>query len=94
MATITFKAKVQTVWNHDDKPAWRYVAVPQLTRAHCDMQAFRFHLKFGGIANSALFPNVLSRIRRDVGEEIRLDRIPAHVTIDESRFLATVTINV
>ena len=93
-ATLTFRAKVKTVYNHDDTPAWRYVAVPVLARSHCDMHEFRTHAKYGGLANSDLFPNILSRIRRDVGAEIRLDRIPANVKIDESGFLARVTITV
>jgi hypothetical protein len=95
-ATITFRAKVKTVWhaNDPDLAAWRYVDVPALARRHCDMNAFRRHPKYGSYANSDLFPNVLARIRRDVGETIRLDRIPANVTADESGFLAVVVISV
>lgn len=61
------------------------------------MPAFRKHPKFGGFANSQLFPNMLSRIRRDItnaGGWIRLDRLPENVTIDESGFLAVVKIEV
>lgn len=95
-ATITFRAKVKTVWHaHDpDSVAWRYVDVPALARRHCDMNAFRRHPKYGSYANSDLFPGMLARIRRDVGETIRLDRIPASVTVDESGFLAVVVISV
>ena len=96
MADITFRAKVKRVWTADDPytVAWRYVDVPVLASRHCDMPAFRRHLKYGGLANSDLFPNALARIRRDIGETIRLDRIPANVTIDESGLLAVVVISV
>lgn len=94
MATIEFRARVRHVLNIDRTLAFRYVRVPVLQRLHCDMTAFRNHPKFGGFANSDLFPNVLSRIRADLGERIRLDKIPANVKIDESGFLALITIEV
>jgi hypothetical protein len=95
MAIIQFKAKIQSVWRPEgDAIAWRYVAVPVLTRKHCDMPSFRQHAKLGGIANSDMFPNALSRIRRDIGETIRLDKLPANVTVDDSGFLATISIEV
>jgi hypothetical protein len=95
MAAITFKAKVQTVYNHDETVAWRYVKVPKVTRAHCDMAEFRRHPVFGSYANSDLFDNLISRQFKNAGikSEIRLDRVPECVTIDESGFLAVVTIN-
>ena len=73
--------------------------MPVLARSHCDMAAFRTHPKFGDLANSDLFPNVLSRIRRDrlVGaysDHLRLDRLPKGVTVDSSKFLAVVSIDV
>jgi hypothetical protein len=59
------------------------------------MTAFRQHKRYGGIANSDLFPNALARIRRDLGDYIRLDKpLPENVTIDESGFLAKVTLEV
>jgi len=92
MASISFKAKVETVYNIDDSVAYLRVKVPKLERKHCDMQAFRFHPKFGGIANSDLFPNALERLRRDrLGDYVRLDKIPENVTIDTSGFLAKVS---
>jgi hypothetical protein len=97
MAKIEFKAKVQQVWNADDTPAYRIVTVPVFKNAHCDMCAFRFHPKFGHLANSAMFPNVLARIRRDVlrGKDcLRLDKLPENVKVDESGFLARVTVDV
>ncbi len=83
----------------DDTVAYHDVQVPVLARRHCDMSAFRKHPKYGSLANSDLFAGILKRIRRDtIGgeyqESIRLDRVPANVTIDESGFLAEVTITV
>lgn len=96
MPNIEFKAKVNRVYNHDDTLAWRYVKVPAITRSHCDMPAFRSHTRFGGLANSDLFPAILKRALAAlaVKETIRLDQVPAGVTIDESGFLARVTIAV
>jgi hypothetical protein len=94
MAKIEFKAKVQTVLNaHNDEVAYSYIDVPQFKRNHCDMNAFRTHPKYGGFANSDLFPAMLARIRRDVfgGNPLRLDAIPAGVTVDTTGFLARVT---
>lgn len=94
-ATIQFKTKVRNVYNADETLSHRIVMVPVFTRAHCDMDAFRRHPKYGGIANSTLFPNALTKIRRDVTRDyIRLDRIPECVTVDESGFLAVVTVTV
>jgi len=95
MATIQFRAKVETVYNVDDSPAYQMVRVPQLRRAHCDMPAFRRHAKFGGLANSDLFPNVLNRIRRErLGDMLRLDKLPPGVEVDTSGFLARVALEV
>ena len=94
MAKIEFRAKVENVYNMDDTLAYSLVKVPSLDRKHCDMNAFRKHPKFGGFANSDLFKNVLSRIKKDrLGDHIRLDRIPEGVTIDTSGFLALVTLD-
>lgn len=95
-ATITFRAKVQSVYNFDDSLAWQYVKVPAITRSHCDMPAFRSHKRFGGIANSDLFPRCLGRAFESLGikKTIRLDRIPESVSIDTSGFLASVTITI
>ena len=99
MALISFKAKVRQVYNVDETLAYHTISVPTLTRSHCDMAAFRTHPRFGGMANSDLFPNILSRVRRDrlVGEysnELRLDRLPDGVTIDTSGFLAVVSLDI
>lgn len=96
MARITFKAKPEVIYNLDDTPAYARIKVPALSRSHCDMNAFRKHPRYGGLANSDLFKNVLSKIRRErLGEYIRLDRdLPEGVTIDTSGFLASVSIEV
>ena len=98
---ITFKGKVRTVYNPDETEAWKYIQVPVFTSAHVDMNAARRHPRYGGLANSTLFPNALKRIRTDkFGKEngyplaLRLDRIPDGVTVDTSGFLAVVTFEV
>ena len=91
---IQFKAKIETVYNNDDSIAWRCVKVPKLTKKHCDMNYFRKHEKFGPYANSDLFENLLSRQTKHIGQYIRLDRIPDGVTVNDSGFLAVVTINI
>ena len=96
MATIVFKTKVREIVNVDGSHAWHYVNVPTFQRKHCDMHAFRFHPKYGAYANSDLFQNVLSRIRESMfpNGTLRLDRIPENVTVDDSGFLAEVTVSV
>ena len=90
---ITFKAKVETMYNPDDTVAYQFIRVPQFARKHCDMNAFRKHPKYGSFANSDMFPNILKRIRKDIlGETIHLDDIPEAVIVDTSGFLAKVTI--
>jgi hypothetical protein len=94
VATISFKTKVRNVFNADETLAYQIVAVPTLTRSHCDMAAFRKHSKFGAYANSDLFPNLLAKLKRErLGDHIRLDRIPDGVAIDTSGFLAIVTVD-
>lgn len=94
MANATFKAKPETIFNHDGTPAYRRVKVPALERRHCDMAAFRSHAKFGAYANSDLFVGLLRRQLKEagIGAYIRLDQLPPCVTVDESSFLVSVTI--
>jgi hypothetical protein len=96
MPAIQFKAKVETIYNPDDTPTWRWVKVPALDRKHCDMSAFRSHPKFGAYANSDLFKNLIARELKSLGvkEYIKLHELPSCVTIDDSGYLARVTINV
>jgi len=97
MATIEFKAKVKHVHNFDGTVAYEYIQVPELTRRHCDMNAFRQHPKFGGLANSDLFAGILSRVRSGLvngGLGLRLDRLPDNVTVNTSGFLALVQVAV
>jgi hypothetical protein len=94
MAQIKFKAKVQDVYNMDDTLAYRYVQIPTLGRQHCDMSAFRQHKKYGGFANSDIFPAMLARIRKEIGGPngtLKLDALPDGVSVDLSGFLALVT---
>lgn len=94
-ATITFRAKPETIYNMDDTVAYQRIKVPAIERRHCDMQSFRKHPKFGPYANSDLFKNLISRQLKLVGipTYIRLDQDPPEaVTVDMSGFLAEVTI--
>lgn len=96
-ATITFKVKLEKLQYTDGSVAYTMAKCPILDRKHCDMAAFRRHPRYGGIANSDLFKNVLAHIRRDkFGDAgvIRTDRLPDNVSIDESGFMAVVTITV
>lgn len=96
MATITFKAKKQKMGNMDGTLAYEYVSFPILDRKHCDMQEFRQHTKYGPYANSDLFKGMLAGIRKDLlkGEFLRLDTLPSNVSLDDSGFLAVITIKV
>lgn len=99
MATISFRAKVQKVYNLDDTVAYERVQVPKLARSHCDMEAFRRHSKYGPYANSDLFANILVKIRRErltgpYGDHVRLDKLPEGVQVDTSGFLAVVSVDV
>lgn len=92
MAEISFKAKVETIVNMDGTVAYQRVKVPVLDRKHCDMNAFRRHPKLGGLANSDLFKNALAYIRRtQLGEYIRLDRVPEGVSVNTAGYLAVVS---
>jgi hypothetical protein len=86
--------KIHDVYNHDDSLAFRYVKKPKLTRSHCNMPEWRNHPKWGGYANSDLFTGILSRQTQHVPELIKLEQLPAGVSIDTSGFLAQVTIAV
>jgi hypothetical protein len=94
--TITFKAKVVERRFVEGELASRKIKIPRLTLQHCSVQAFRTSKRFGAYANSALFPAVLARALRDdfkIVECIDLRApLPAGVTVDETGFLARVTI--
>ena len=95
-ATIEFRAKVQQYQDSDGQPR-EYIQVPQFTRNHCDMNAFRMHPKYGSYANSDLFPGMLKRIRDDTfgaSGWLKLHAIPQGVSVDRSGFLARVSFTV
>lgn len=98
-ATIQFRAKVEKVYNMDDTLAYECVRVPNIERKHCDMAAFRSHKKIGPYANSDLFAGIIRRSLKDIlgttsATVIRLDNVPAGVSVDTGGFLALVTIEV
>lgn len=95
-ATIQFKTKLVEVEYMEGGHAFTQINVPQFTKAHCDMPAFRKHKRWGYVANSQLFPNVLKRLRQDVAPHgwLKLEDLPENVTVDTSKFLALVTITI
>ena len=95
MAKVTFKAKPRDMFYTDDTLAYRFVSVPKIGRQHCNMSEFRSHKRFGGFANSDMFPAMLARALKanGIGNMIKLSEpLPDCVTVDESGFLAIVTI--
>lgn len=101
---IVFRGKIQEVRYTDGTLAARYIRVPNLERRHvADMGAARQSRKFGGYANSDMFPSMIRRAAesagcRDYGNgTMRIDLhkpMPESIRVDESGFLATVTIDV
>lgn len=98
MAKIQFRAKAQSIYWSDNTLKYRFVVMPELKRSHCDMEAFIRHPKYGGLANSDIFPDLLKRISRQLvipdTRHMRIDNLPDNVTVDTSGFLALVTIEV
>ena len=96
MARIQFKGKVETIYNVDDTIAYKRIKVPNLDRKHCDMNAFRYHEKYGSYANSDLFKQILGRIKDSFFKSgwIKIDNIPDNVIVDTTGFLAVVIIDV
>lgn len=94
MPRVTFKAKPETVYNMDNTPAFTWIKIPALTSKHCDMAAFRSDKVFGSFANSDLFPSMLQRALKvaGIGSHIKLDAIPACVTVTPGPLLSIVTI--
>ncbi len=92
--TITFRSKVKPVYNMDDTLAYQYIKVPKITRLHCDMQSFLNDRRLSPYTNSNLFEGIVRRELSDrkIGSELRLDALPAGVMVDQSGFLAVVTI--
>lgn len=93
-ATITFKTKAVPLHTENGEVVESY-KIPELKTSHCDMNAFRRHERYGGIANSQLFPGALRRISQDLSRSgwLRSDRLPENVHIKQG-YLAVVTITV
>lgn len=91
--TITFRAKKLPVYGRDDKVCFYEIKVPKITTRHCDMNEFRASERFGGYANSALFPAMLARALSEDGilPYIALTNLPDNVTVKDG-YLTEVTI--
>lgn len=94
---VSFRGKVERIYNSDKTLAYERIKVPKVARRHCDMDAFRQHAKFGSFANSDLFHGMINgylRRQLGVGDYIRLDQVPDAVAVDRAGFLAAVTITI
>lgn len=99
-APIEFRAKIEEIFAPENvlaggAPLYRRIKVPAIKRNHCDMHRFRCESrKYGSYANSDLFLAMLGRALKEngIGEYIRLDSLPECVQVDESGFLAKVSI--
>jgi hypothetical protein len=96
MAKIQFKAKKHSVSTIEGEVIYHYVTVPNFSRSHCDMNAFRFHKKYGAYANSDLFKSILLKIRKEVFPSgmLKLNQIPEGVFVDDSGFLTVISFEV
>lgn len=97
IAPIVFRAKIEHIYavENRDTPLYSHVKVPVIKRSHCDMHLFRCKSqRYGALANSDLFSAALKRGLADmgIGAYLRLDRLPAGVEVDDSGFLAKVSI--
>lgn len=94
---IKFRGKIREMRYTDGTLARRYISVPKIQRHHCDMGAFRSSRRFGSYANSDLFPAMINRELERLGIRrlaIDLENVPECVSVDQSGFLAAVTIEV
>lgn len=96
MAKISFRTKLIKVHNPDDSFAFTQINVPDFKRHHCDMHGFRTHSKYGGFANSDLFPSILKRVKKEVAPLgfWKLEELPQGVEVETNGFFATVTFEV
>lgn len=88
MPNVTFKVHATEKTTH--------ISVPVLKHTHCDMPAFRNDPNFGGYANSNMFLQMVMAGLRAMKASGMIDanNPPAGVTIDKSKFLWIVTIDV
>lgn len=95
MPALSFRTKVQRPIYLDGSPAPAFIKLPAtITSAHYSREDFRNDARYSSYVNSDLFPNIIRSALRKAGipATIRLDQIPSNVTIDESGFLAKVTV--
>lgn len=90
-ASLTFKTKAVPL--RDGDATIDSYKIPTITRAHCDMPAFRIHPRFGGLANSDLFLGMINRHLKNMYPSgwIRADKLNSQTAL-QSAFLTTVTI--
>lgn len=105
---IVFRGKVQEMYYSDGTLAARYIRVPNLERRHvADMNAARKSRRFGFLTNTDMFPGAIRKAaiangctdhgdyKGSRGVCVDLHKpLPESIRVDESGFLATVTIDV
>jgi len=100
-----FKGKVKESRYTDGTLARRYISVPVVARHHLDMNEARQHPKYGPYANSVIFAGMVKSalckagIRKDCTGKLWVElppiaELPPAVTVDESGFLAVVTVDI
>jgi hypothetical protein len=90
-STITFKTKIRTMLDSDNKPLEYIEYKRKVSRANCNLRPHE-HSYY----NSDLFPSMLQRAYdKAIGnrEWIALDKLPANVKLDRA-FLSTVTVEI
>jgi hypothetical protein len=88
---LQFKAKTET----EPETGRKFVRVPTFNRNHCsDLQAFRTSRRFGGYANSDLFPAILQRAvtSAGIGSRLFLENLPPAVVVLQLSFLSVIQI--
>ncbi len=73
-----------------------YVKVPKFTTKHCDMAVMRNHAKYESVSNSNMFERTLAKLSVELFPTgyLWLDKIPGGVSVNTSKFLAVVKIEV
>ena len=94
---IVFKSKIIPQRNRDGSVAYEIVPFPMLRRSHCDMDWFRRSRAFRNFADTTMFPYILKDVLEPMGvtenrEWVRLDQLPAGMTVERDGDVATVSI--
>lgn len=92
---IAFKAKLCTIYNPDDTPAYQELKIPRVAKHHLvNLDAWRSSRAFGGLSRSVLFMGAINQYlaEQKIGPFLRLDQLPRQVSVSAKKFLADVEI--